>query len=356
VDVTTGKTRRANRRAMLFERTGVTPFLSRAFVVLLCVLVASPVVLWLFERHANPEIDSVPSAYFWMTRTLMEQGSPIEFSTAGGWIVSYLVLVVGVGVVATGTAAIVSRLLDLLLRRQAGMHATRVTEHVLICGWNSHARTIVEELHAADDEGDHRPVVILADVASSPIDAPDTIFVRGDPARREDLVRAGLDRATTAIVLADDTRPSSSPHDIDGKTLLTALAIESTEASCYTCVEVLLAENVEHFRQVHADELIVSGEVSSFLLASAATDHGVSRLVGDLLTHDVERGPDNLTSIDVPGSLEGVRFLDALVELKRSSAAIAVAVVGTDGTIDVNPAAERPLSRGERLLAIVRER
>lgn len=234
------------------------------------------------------------------------------------------------------------------------MHATRVTEHVLICGWNSHARTIVEELHAADD-GDHRPVVILADIAAAPIDVPDTIFVRGDPARREDLARAGLDRATTAIVLADDTRPSSSPHDIDGKTLLTALAIESTQATCYTCVEVLLAENVEHFRQVHADELIVSGEVSSFLLASAATDHGVSRLVGDLLTHDAERGPDNLTSIDVPESLEGAGFLDALVELKRSSAAIAVAVVGTDGTIDVNPSAERPLSRGERLLAIVRE-
>ena len=340
---------------MLFERTGVTPFLSRAFLVLLCVLIACPAVLWLFERHANPEIGSVPNAYFWMTRTLMEQGSPIEFSTAGGWIVSYLVLIVGVGVVATGTAAIVSRLLDLLLRRSAGMHETRVSEHVLICGWNSHARTIVEELRSADD-GSHRPIVILADVATSPIDAPDTVFVRGDPARREDLARAGLDRAMTAIILADDTRPSASPHDIDGKTLLTALAIESTKPGCYTCVEVVLAENVEHFRQLKADELIVSGEVTSLLLASAATDHGVSRVVGDLLTHDERRGPDNLCSIDVPESLEGARFIDALVELKETKAAIAVAIVGTDGTIDVNPAADRSLSRGERLLSIMRER
>ena len=340
---------------MLFERTGVTPFLSRAFLVLLGILIACPAVLWLVERHANPEIGSVPSAYFWMTRTLMEQGSPIEFQTAGGWVVSYLVLVVGVGVVATGTAAIVSRLLDLLLRRSAGMHATRVSEHVLICGWNSHARTIVEELRAADD-GSRRPIVILADVATTPIDAPDTVFVRGDPARREDLARAGLDRAMTAIILADDTRPSASPHDIDGKTLLTALAIESSKSGCYTCVEVVLAENVEHFRQVNADELIVSGEVASLLLASAATDHGVSQVVGDLLTHDTVRGPDNLCSIDVPDSLEGARFIDALVELKQTRAAIAVAVVGTDGIIDVNPAAERPLSRGERVLAIMRER
>jgi voltage-gated potassium channel len=338
---------------MLFERTGITPFLSRAFLVLLAVLIVCPFVLWLFERQVNPDIRTVANAYFWMWRTLMEQGSPIDFRSGGGWLVSYLVVIVGVGLVATGTAAIVSRLVDLLLRRQSGMHETRVSEHVLICGWNARARTIVEELRAADD-GDRRPIVILADLPAAPIDAPDTVFVRGDPARREDLARAGLDRAVTAIVLADDTRSASSPHDIDGKTLLTALAIESTRPTCYTCVEVLLAENVEHFRQVEADELIVTGEVTSLLLASAATDHGVSRVVGDLLTRDPRRGPDNLRAIDVPPTLAGARFVDALAQLKRDRGAIAVAVVAADGAVDLNPAADRSLSAGERILAIVR--
>lgn len=352
--MTSAKVRRVNRRAMLFERTGITPFLSRAFLVLLLVLVACPLVLWLFERHDNPDIETVPNAYFWMWRTLMEQGSPIEFRTAGGWLVSYLVVIVGVGLIATGTAAIVSRLVDLLLRRQSGMHETRVSEHVLICGWNARASTIVEELRSSAD-GEPRPIVILADIAAAPIEAPETIFVRGDPARRGDLARAGLDRAHTAIVLADDTRPGMSAHDIDGKTLLTALAIESTQPSCYTCVEVLLAENVEHFRQVDADELIVSGEVASLLLASAATDHGVSRVLGDLLTHDTTRGPDNLTWIEVPGSLAGARFVDALAALKRERGAIALAVVGSDGAVEINPPTDRVLSASERILAIARE-
>jgi hypothetical protein len=101
--------------------------------------------------------------------------------------------------------------------------------------------------------------------------------------------------------------------------------------------------------------LIVTGEVSSLLLASAATDHGVSRVVGDLLTHDTKRGPDNLRSIEVPASLEGVQFVDALTELKHKHAAIAVAVVDAEGAVDLNPPAERRLSRGERVLAIVRE-
>ena len=183
---------------MLLERTGITPFLSRSFVVLLAILIVCPLLLWLFERQANPDIQTVPNAYFWMWRTLMEQGSPLEFKTAGGWLVSYLVVIVGVGLIATGTAAIVTRLVDLLLRRQSGMHETRVSEHILICGWNARARAIVDELRAIDTDG-RRPIVILADVPAAPIDTPDTIFVRGDPARKEDLVRAGLDRATTAI-------------------------------------------------------------------------------------------------------------------------------------------------------------
>src|SRR3954469_3167595 len=100
--MTTARARRANRRAMLLERTGITPFLSRSFAVLLVILIACPLVLWLFERRANAEIQTVPKAYFWMWRTLMEQGSPLEFQTAGGWLVSYLVVIVGVGLVATG--------------------------------------------------------------------------------------------------------------------------------------------------------------------------------------------------------------------------------------------------------------
>src|SRR3954447_7334975 len=132
--MTTARARRANRRAMLLERTGITPFLSRSFAVLLVILIACPLVLWLFERRANAQIQTVPNAYFWMWRTLMEQGSPLEFRTAGGWLVSYLIVIVRVGLVATGTATIVSRLLALLLRRQSGMHETHVSEHVLICG------------------------------------------------------------------------------------------------------------------------------------------------------------------------------------------------------------------------------
>lgn len=141
-------------------------------------------------------------------------------------------------------------------------------------------------------------------------------------------------------------------HEIDGKTLLSALAIEATDPDVYTCVEVLAVEDVEHFARAGADELIVSGEVTSLLLASAATDHGLSRAVSDLLTHDHRRGPHDLVEIPVDASMAGRSMFDVLVDLKRDRGWTAIAVTGEDGVIDVNPASERTLAMGERVLAI----
>jgi hypothetical protein len=111
----------------------------------------------------------------------------------------------------------------------------------------------------------------------------------------------------------------------------------------------------EHERRAHAREAAAEVVVAEGVFELGVVER-VSRVVGDLLTHDAERGPDNLSSIEVSPSLQGQRFVDALVELKETQAAIAVAVVGTDGSVDINPAAERALARGERLLAIMRER
>jgi len=145
---------------------------------------------------------------------------------------------------------------------------------------------------------------------------------------------------------------SRSAREIDGKTLLTALAIEATNASCYTCVEVLLLEDVEHFERTKADELIVTGEVTSLLLASAATDHGMSRVIGDLLTRDPTRGPDNLVSMDLASSMVGKPFVDVLADVKRTSGATVVAIEAERGDLEVNPPSDRPLAAGDRLLVI----
>ena len=345
-DRTRKKTPRSGLRWDLLETRGITPAFLRAVAYLLAALVILPILFWAFEHRKNPDVEAPYSAFIWMWRTLSEQASPYPIRTIGGAIVYNVVFLVGVGLIAVATAAIVSN----LIRRTRGMGETRMSGHVLICGWNAKGAGILAEL--ASQEGGRRPVVILADLDRAPEAMHGAVFVHGDPSHREDLGRAGLQRAATAVVLADDTRGPRSPRDIDGKTLLTTLAVEAINPTCYTCVEVLLPEDVEHFRRTKADELIVSGEVTGLLLASAASDHGMSRVVSDLLTRNPERGPDNMLTVDVPRSMVGTSFLDVLTEVKVGWGATVVAVSGDGADIEVNPAVDRKLADGERLVLI----
>lgn len=328
------------------ETRGITPAFLRAFALLFAALAILPILFWVFEHRKNPDVEAPRDAFFWLWRTLSEQASPYPIRTLGGEIVYNIVFLVGVGLIAVATAAIVAN----LIRRTRGMGETRMSGHVLICGWNAKGAGIVSELRS--EEGGRRSVVILADLDHAPEDTDGVVFVHGDPGHREDLERAGLQRAATAVVLADDTRGPRNPRDVDGKTLLTALAVETTNPACYTCVEILLPEDVEHFQRTKADELIVSGEVTGLLLASAATDHGMSRVVGDLLTRNPERGPHSMLTLDVTPSMIGKRFFDVLTEVKVGWGATVVAVARGLDHIDVNPSGDRLLAEGERLVVI----
>ena len=119
---------------------------------------------------------------------------------------------------------------------------------ILICGWSSKGIEIIRELRAREVE-DARDVVILADRETSPLDEKGVVFVRGNPSSAVDLGRAGIERVSTVIVLADDSNLSNEPDDVDARSLLTTLAVESINPSAYSCVEVVKSENRQHFER-----------------------------------------------------------------------------------------------------------
>ena len=127
--------------------------------------------------------------------------------------------------------------------------------------------------------------MILADRETNPYEQKGVTFVRGNTSDAADLLRAGLERVSTVIVLADNTNSSNEPDDLDARSLLTTLAVESINGAAYSCVEVVKSENRQHFERTHADELVVSAEVTGAPLAAPACTHGLTAVISDLLTH-----------------------------------------------------------------------
>jgi voltage-gated potassium channel len=173
--------------------------------------------------------------------------------------------------------------------------------------------------------------------------------VHGHPSHEADLLRAGLKTAECAIILADE---SLSPWDADAKTILRTLAVKSVNPACYVCVEVLKSENRRHFEHTHADELIVSGEITGALLASAAVTHGISHVVNHLLTHPEG---NEFYAVRPPPTCVGRSIADVLTSLKRDHNSILVGISDGTGSYSVNPPNERVVNGADMLLVIAED-
>ena len=328
--------RRINRR--FWQLAGLALF----------VLVLSPLLFWLFEHEENTDVEEIASAYLWILRTLIEGDTAYDIKTAGGYVVFYLVQIAGISLVAFVSGAIASKLVTTVMNKGKGMGSTNAKGHVVICGWSGKGAEIIRELRAREVQ-DPRRIVVLANLENDPTKVDDVEFVRGDPSDEGALLRAGIDRCSIAIVLADESSPAATDAERDARTLFTVLAIETVNAQAYSCVEVIRSENRRHFANTRANELVISGEVTGALLAGSASNPGLSRVVTNLVTHPEDQ---EFYRVPVPASLVGKTVSDALLSLKHEHDALLVAiVVGIDDYV-LNPPVDRVLAADEHLLVI----
>ncbi len=320
-----------------------------AILILLAALFVTSVAMYFAERGSNPDVHTFRQAMAWVFFEMVG-GPAAETTTTTGRVLKYVVDLLKPISIAVITAAITSHLFNLIVRRGTGMGRTRMRDHIVICGWSSKAAEILKEIRGRDDGGSRTPVVVLAPLAESPTKDELTTFVSGDPSAAGDLKRAGIDRARTAVVLADNSYPDIDVEEMDSRTLLTTLAIEALNPNCYTIVEVVHSENRDHFNRTKADELVVSAHLTGALLAHSAVARGLSKVVDDLLTYPEG---DEFYWTDVPAGWAGQRFYEAMSMLKLKYDAVPLAVA-RDGSYVVNPAADYELKSGDRFLLIAK--
>jgi len=314
------------------------------------ILFFAPLFFYLVEHHKSYDVHNVGDAYGWLVRTLFEGTSPYKVKSQLGFVAYWTVRVAGVSLVAFTTAAIASRFVATVIKRGPGMGTFKGSDHLLICGWSPKGSEIIRELRAKQVE-DVREVVVLAERETAPIEGDGITFIRGNPSSEEGLRRAGIDRVSTVIVLADASNGSDEPDDLDARSLLTTLAIESINPHAYSCVEVVKSENRQHFERTHADELVVSAEVTGALLAAAARTHGLTAVVADLLTHPEGQ---ELYRVPAPPEVTGQTMRFALEQMKDVHDSLLVGVYDGD-RCNVNPPSSTVIPVGADLL-VVRER
>ena len=207
--------------------------------------------------------------------------STVELTVTG--VASLLGLIVYLGFLSVIIGMVSTKIFSLLLRGGVVTKKIRYKNHIVICGWNYQAKRIIKTL-LSDDIRFNKPIVVLADLEKHPCPNYDVDFVSGQPWDKEDLIRAGVPNADTAIVLTDIR--SDRTGNPDGEALMITLAIESLNSDVHTCVQLLSSENRCHLENANADEIICLDQVGGNLAVSSAINHGLSNVINELLTFD----------------------------------------------------------------------
>jgi voltage-gated potassium channel len=273
----------------------------------------------------------------------------ISPTTLGGKLVGIGIMMAGIGFLGFFTASVATIFVENRLLENKGMKATDMTQHIILCGWNFRGFDIVEELRA-DPKTSEIPLAVIADLSDKPIDDANLHFIKGevDP---EHLKKANIGQAQTVIILADDHLDA---YARDAKTILNTLTVKHQCPSVYTCVELMDAKNVEHCKMAQADEIIVVGEISTNLLVQAALDHGMTRMISELVSN---RYGHELYKVKCPPHLAGKSFFETMCELKKRQGIICIGVTSQSGDhIKVNPENDYCLQEDDRLVIIALDR
>lgn len=313
--------------------------------VILFIVMGSGGLIAFFE----PNISFI-NGIWWSIVTLTTVGyGDISPSTAGGRILAVLIMFFGIGLLGMLSASLATLLIRKRMKEDRGMYASTVDNHIIICEWNHRTRAVIKELRA-DVQTKEIPLVLIADIEEKPIDDANLFFVRGT-INEETLEKANLKNARTVVVLGDDSVETTAR---DAKVVLSTLTIESMNPEVYTVVELVDKANERHCLRANADEIIVGSELSSHLIASAASDHGISKVISELLS---SRYGNEFYSMPVPEEMVGWKFIDVFIAMKTQSNTTVLGVQkGSGGEFISNPDGDYLVAQADYLLVISRDR
>ncbi len=313
--------------------------LAQLIVVIVVAVTATALFVLLSEHVANArQFQTFGDAIWWsiVTMSTVGYGDKVPVTTAGR-IVGSITIISGLILISLFTATISSIFVARKIKESQGLQDINFTDHILICGWNTHVEEILRILNRYSTAATTMKIVLaneaqpeLMEVVSEAYANLDIKFVRGDYSREPVLNRANIKAARSAIIVPDTT--SQSGHLSDDKTLLALLTMKSMNPKIKVFVHVANRENYQHVKRANADDVIVSDQHIGFFLANQILSPGASQVAMELL--DYEHGND-IHRVPIPEEFINKTFEEASLHFKRTKNWTLIGLVTEEETVSL---------------------
>jgi voltage-gated potassium channel len=289
-----------------------------------------------YETHGA---HGVFDAIYWAVVTLTTVGyGDIVPTSFVARLSALMIILSGPAVLSLITASIASVFVEQKIKEGKGLEAIKDKGHIVICGWNENGTSVIDAL-LVQHRGGSPKIVLVNELDRDEVqsiqyayESQGIRFVRGDFVKEAVLARANIRRARSAIVLAD----VSGGHILekaDERTIFATMAIKAMASKVRTCAELIYGENREHLIRANVDEIIVRGETSGSLLATAALSPGVTDSIRRLVNNQDE---NKLWRVPVTGRLAGRRYGDVARQLREKYGALLLGVVREEAQIKLD--------------------
>ena len=330
------------RRIQFYARRARGQLDRRFFVTLiegiLVIVVIAAVLITLLEKSWT--LGAFGTSFYWGLTTVLGQGDPSYITSPAGWFISWLLILFGVALFGTITGALIAVVIDFLLKEGQGMGASGYVGHVVVCGWNTTARDLIDGAQVRRLQGQgrrHRAA-------------------RQEPGRGRGLLRQGRPDRAARTSSGPGSRnasaalifPVDDSNDADMRSILTVIAIESMAPAVRTVAEVNNPRHADHFRRARVDELLVSSQVGARLLARSALYPGLTELVSDIVSGG--EGSE-LYRVEIPGDYLNLSVDDVSTRLRSDHRATLLSI-SRGGRAFVNPPADFRIEAGDDAVVV----
>ncbi|MCX6139150.1 MAG: NAD-binding protein [Ignavibacteriales bacterium] len=309
-------------------------------IVILATVNVMAFPVWLFEQQKNAgQFHSFGDSLWWALVTIATVGYGDKVPvTLGGRIIGSIAIISGLVLISLFTATVSSLFVARRIKESQGLQDISFSDHIVVCGWNSHVEDILQTFRRHDRQPSSLKVVLANDTAPELMEAVietypelDLKFVRGDYAREAVLNRANIKSAQAAIIVPD--HGTEAGIAADNKTLLCLLTMKSLNPALKVYAHIINKDNLQHFKRANADEVIVSDQYVGFFLANHIIAPGAPQTAMEIL--DNQSGND-FHRVAIPPEFVGKNFGELLIHLKKDHNWTLVGVVKEHESVHLN--------------------
>ena len=249
------------------------------------------IILIFVISWAMPQVDTNFKNYFeslyWSIVTVSTVGyGDIVPHTTEGKILTLFLILAGTIAVSLFTAVVTSNLIKkTIFSLKEWEKMDNLENHLIICGYKPQLKALIHEFLKKNKRLTIKNIVVIHNSLTPEIkimlnELKYVKFIEGDFSEEEILKKAKANKASKAIIMAENNETS------DSKVLATAILLKSFNHNMYIIAEIINPKFESYLEKIGCDEIILSEEYNKYLISKAIIDPGISKVIGNLIMNE----------------------------------------------------------------------